>query len=170
MKRPHLPYRPCAGIMLFNQQAEVFVGSRLDGEISANEDDYWQMPQGGIDPGEDPLAAAWRELEEETGTRKARLLAESQDWHTYDLPDHLIGKIWDGKYCGQRQKWFAMAFEGADSDINLDTENPEFKAWKWVPLAQIPDLIVPFKKGLYQGLVREFTPTAQALLSNRDKN
>ena len=151
--------------MLFNQQAEVFVGSRVDGEAFANEDTYWQMPQGGINPGEDPLAAAWRELEEETGTRKARLLAESRDWHTYDLPDYLIGKIWDGKYCGQRQKWFAMAFEGTDSDINLDTEQPEFKAWKWVPLAQIPDLIVPFKKDLYQGLVREFTPTAQALLS-----
>jgi putative (di)nucleoside polyphosphate hydrolase len=146
-----LPYRPGVGVMLMNAVGQVFVARRIDMVSEA-----WQMPQGGIDEGEEPLQAALRELREETGTDKAALLKESSDWHTYDLPEELIPRIWGGKYRGQKQKWFAMRFTGADSDINIVTEDPEFSEWRWVPMRELPNIIVPFKRALYQALVEEF--------------
>lgn len=150
-----LPYRPGIGIMLLNAEGNVFVARRIDMISEA-----WQMPQGGIDAGEEPLPAAWRELKEETGTDKAVLLKESRDWYTYDLPADIIPKVWGGKYCGQKQKWFAMRFTGNDSDINIQTEHPEFSEWRWVPMPRLPDMIVPFKRTLYQSLVEEFRDLA----------
>lgn len=146
-----LPYRPCVGIMLLNAANQVFVAKRIDMVTEA-----WQMPQGGIDGDEDPRDAAFRELREETGTAKATILAESSRWLSYDLPDELIGKIWKGRYAGQRQKWFAMRFEGDDGDIDIDTEEPEFSEWKWAEPRQLPDLIVPFKRQLYMDVLSEF--------------
>ncbi len=152
-----LPYRPCVGIMLFNRDGRVFVARRLDMVSEA-----WQMPQGGIDAGEPPAAAALRELREEIGTGAAEILAETPDWLTYDLPEELIGRLWEGRYRGQRQKWFAMRFLGADADIDIATENPEFSEWKWVEPAALPGLIVPFKRALYAELVRRFGHLAEA--------
>lgn len=146
-----LPYRPGVGIMLLNREGRVFVAKRIDMVSEA-----WQMPQGGIDAGEEPLAAALRELKEEIGTDKAELLAESRDWYSYDLPEVLIPKIWGGKYRGQKQKWFALRFTGTDADINIATTHPEFSEWHWVPIRELPDIIVPFKRALYQALVEEF--------------
>jgi putative (di)nucleoside polyphosphate hydrolase len=145
------PYRPGVGIMLFNDAGEVFVGQRID-----NLADAWQMPQGGIDEGEDPLAAAWREMREEVGTDKAELVAESRRWLTYDLPAELADRIWKGRYRGQRQKWFAFRFRGTDDDIQIATKHAEFRAWKWAALGDLPDMIVPFKRDLYRALMGEF--------------
>lgn len=146
-----LPYRLGVGIMLINAAGQVFVAKRIDMTSEA-----WQMPQGGIDEGETPEQAAWRELKEEIGTKNAQLLAESEKWHDYDLPQELVANIWGGRYRGQRQKWFAMRFTGNDKDINIVTEHPEFSEWKWVKARTLPDIIVPFKRGLYNDLVREF--------------
>lgn len=148
-----LPYRPGVGVMLLNDRDQVFVGQRLDSSLEA-----WQMPQGGIDKGETPRAAAFRELEEETGipAAKARIVAESEGWLDYDLPADLVGKLWKGKYRGQRQKWFAMRFEGTDADVNLETHHPEFRAWKWADPAELPALIVPFKRDLYAAVLAGF--------------
>lgn len=151
---PHLtslPYRNGVGVMLLNRDAQVFVARRIDTTSEA-----WQMPQGGMDPGETPLQAALRELKEEIGTDNAELIRESADWYTYDLPDDLIGKLWGGKYRGQRQKWFAMRFLGQDADVNLLTHHPEFCEWKWIDMRMLPDIIVPFKRNLYKALVDEF--------------
>ncbi|MSO64541.1 MAG: RNA pyrophosphohydrolase [Alphaproteobacteria bacterium] len=148
-----LPYRPCVGIMLLNPDNLVFVGQRTD-----NESDAWQMPQGGIDPGEEPREAALRELKEEVGTDQAVILCESTGWHQYDLPTELIGQVWRGRYRGQRQKWFAMRFMGRDSDIDIHTHEAEFRSWRWLPLADLPAVIVPFKRQLYTDLVAEFAP------------
>lgn len=137
--------------MLLNADGHVFVGQRLDSSLEA-----WQMPQGGIDPGEDPRATAFRELAEETGITRAELIAESRDWLYYDLPDDLIGTIWKGKYCGQRQKWFAMRFTGTDADINIATAHPEFRSWRWSPVDELAALIVPFKRDLYTAVLDEF--------------
>ena len=149
-----LPYRPNVGIMLANQNGLIFVGQRLDNPDS----DAWQMPQGGIDMGESEEQAAFRELEEETGVtaQHVSLIARSKEEYLYDLPEELIGKLWKGKWRGQRQMWFLMRFIGADSDINIATKHPEFSAWKWVKPEELPSLIVPFKKRIYEGLVREF--------------
>lgn len=145
-----LPYRPCVGIMLINRQGLIFVAKRSDTP------DAWQMPQGGIDAGETPATAALRELEEEIGTAKAVVLAESAQWLSYDLPPHLLGKVWGGKYRGQTQKWIACRFTGGDSDIDLATAHPEFDAWQWVAVDELPRLIVPFKRAIYDAVVAEF--------------
>ncbi len=140
-----LPYRPCVGIMLLNRDGLVFVGQRLDMKEIA-----WQMPQGGIDPGETPRQAAMRELVEETGIDNADIIAERDDWLSYDLPEPVRTKAWNGKYRGQTQKWFAMRFEGDDNAINIQTEHPEFRVWKWLPAPQLADEIVAFKQPIYR--------------------
>ncbi len=145
-----LPYRPCVGIMLINKNGHIFVARRVDTP------DAWQMPQGGIDPGESTADAALRELEEEIGTAKATVLAESGQWLSYDLPPNLLGKVWGGKYRGQTQKWVACRFTGSDADINLDTDHPEFDAWQWVSVEELPRMIVPFKRAIYDAVVKEF--------------
>lgn len=148
-----LPYRPCVGMMLVNMEGKVFVGQRLDNEVEA-----WQMPQGGIDKGETPRDTALRELGEETGIAPdlVNILTQTKEELLYDLPDELIGKIWGGKYRGQRQTWFLMRFLGADSDVNINTRHPEFRDWRWVSPEELPDLIVPFKKKLYRDILQEF--------------
>ena len=134
-----LPYRPCVGIMLVNREGLVFVGRRIDQTIEG-----WQMPQGGIDDGETPLQAAFREMKEEIGTDKAEYLAEMDEWLSYDLPQHLLGVALHGRYRGQRQKWIALRFTGEDADIDIKTQEPEFGSWKWLALEALPRLIVPF--------------------------
>jgi putative (di)nucleoside polyphosphate hydrolase len=151
-----LPYRPGIGVMLMNEDKHIFVAKRIDMTSEA-----WQMPQGGIDEGEDPVTAMWRELGEEIGTNKATLIAESKDWYDYDLPDALVPIIWGGRFRGQRQKWFLLRFDGTDKDINIVTAHPEFSEWKWVKPELLPEVIVPFKKKLYQKLVEEFLPFIQ---------
>ena len=143
-------YRRGVGIMLVNDAGLVFVGRRTDMP------DAWQMPQGGIDPGEQPRDAALRELEEETGTNKAEIVAESPGWLSYDLPPEIAARVWDGRYRGQRQMWFVLRFTGADADIRLDTEHPEFSAWKWVAPGELARLAVPFKRALYRAVLAEF--------------
>jgi len=149
-----LPYRPCAGIMLINRAGQVFVGQRLDSTLEA-----WQMPQGGIDDGEDAQTAAIRELGEETGIApdKVELIAVAPDELTYDLPPDLIGQVWKGKWRGQRQRWFLYRFLGVDSDIDIATKHQEFRAWRWVDPATLPDIIVPFKKALYEDVLTAFS-------------
>ena len=129
----------------------MFVAQRIDTQEPA-----WQMPQGGLDKGEDPYTAALRELEEETGTNKATLIAETEDWLRYDLPDDLQTKMWKGKYRGQEQKWYLMRFTGTDADINIETEHPEFSKWKWAEFTTLPDMIIGFKKELYRQIVEAF--------------
>ena len=153
MDKTTLPYRPCAGVMLMNRDGQVFVGQRLDSTLEA-----WQMPQGGIDDGEEAIDAAVRELREETGVLpdKVRLIAEAPGEFLYDLPDDMIGRIWKGKWRGQRQRWFLFAFEGEDSDIDIATPEPEFRAWRWADPADLPTMIVPFKKALYEQVLAGF--------------
>lgn len=146
-----LPYRAGVGIMLLNADNLIFVGQRLDSKVEA-----WQMPQGGIDPGEAPLDTAFRELAEETGVTKAVLLGEAREWLSYNLPPELVGVLWKGRYAGQRQKWFAMRFTGTDADVNINTEHPEFRAWRWSTPAELGELIVPFKRDLYAAVLAEF--------------
>jgi putative (di)nucleoside polyphosphate hydrolase len=150
-----LPYRPCVGIMLFNKDGKVFVGKRIDQTVEG-----WQMPQGGIDKGETPKEAALRELKEEVGTAKAEIIGEMDDWLTYDLPKHLVGVAFHGKYRGQRQKWFALRFTGKDSDIDLTAHEPEFSDYQWVSLAALPGLIVPFKRDTYKAVIAAFKSLA----------
>jgi putative (di)nucleoside polyphosphate hydrolase len=156
MNKDDLPYRPCAGIMLANSDGKIFVGQRLD---SAPETDAWQMPQGGIDDEEDAQDAALRELFEETGIagHLVDIRARSRDEHFYDLPDDLIGKIWGGEYRGQRQHWFLMRFKGTDADVNIETDHQEFSRWQWIAPNNLPQLIVPFKRRLYENILAEFT-------------
>ena len=150
-----LPYRPCAGVMLVNSANQVFVGQRIDTTLEA-----WQMPQGGIDPGEDALAAAVRELGEETGVapEQVELIAEAPNEFFYDLPPDLVGQVWKGKWRGQRQRWFLFRFLGADSDIDIATAHPEFRAWRWSDPADLPAMIVPFKRALYEDVLAAFAP------------
>jgi len=150
-----LPYRPCVGVMLVNADGKVFVGKRIDNR----EGDWWQMPQGGVDKGEDLKAAALRELWEETGARAQHvtMLAQTKEELLYDLPDDLLGKLWGGKYRGQRQTWFLGRFDGKDSDIDLNAHKPpEFEDWRWVEPELLPELIVPFKKRVYRTVLEEF--------------
>ena len=152
-----LPYRDNVGAVLFNAAGLVLVARRADMPNAEGAPGGWQLPQGGMDAGEDPAIAVFRELEEEVGTARAEILAEHPDWLTYDLPDHLIGKALGGKYRGQRQKWFALRFLGADADIRLDLDpHPEFDAWRWARLAELPGLAVAFKRAIYEDLAREF--------------
>jgi putative (di)nucleoside polyphosphate hydrolase len=148
----HLPYRKGVGMMLLNCDGKVFVAKRIDMTSEA-----WQMPQGGIDDGEDARVAALRELAEEIGTDKVEIIAQAPGWLTYDLPDALVPKIWKGQYRGQEQKWYALRFTGADCDINIETDHPEFSEWRWVEMSELPDIIVPFKRDLYAQLVQQFS-------------
>lgn len=148
-----LPYRPCAGVMLVNRAGRVFVGQRIDTAIEA-----WQMPQGGIDPDEQPLEAAYRELWEETGVARdlVELVAEADEELVYDLPPDLVGRVWKGRWRGQRQRWFLFRFLGNDDQVDIATPEPEFRAWRWVEPAELPELIVPFKRAIYTRLLELF--------------
>ena len=148
-----LPYRPCAGVMLLNREGKVFVGQRIDTTAEA-----WQMPQGGIDDGEDAETAAIRELGEEIGVKpdKVALIAAAPGEFQYDLPPELIGKVWKGKWRGQRQRWFLFRFLGEDTDVNIATAHPEFMTWRWIDPTDLPRLIVPFKKELYEQVLAAF--------------
>jgi putative (di)nucleoside polyphosphate hydrolase len=148
-----LPYRPCAGVMLLNRDGKVFVGQRIDTTVEA-----WQMPQGGIDEGEDAETAAIRELGEEIGVTPdtVALIVVAPGEFYYDLPPELVGKVWKGKWRGQRQRWFLYRFLGEDSDIDIATDHPEFRVWQWIDPAELPHVIVPFKKALYEQVLAAF--------------
>ena len=141
----NLPLRSGVGIVVLNQENKVFVAKRID-----NPKNFWQMPQGGVDPGEDFLEAAYRELEEETSIKSVKLIKELDGMITYELPDRLLGIIWKGKYRGQKQKWFLMRFTGEDKEINIDTHHPEFLDWKWIELDQLTKVVVDFKLHVYK--------------------
>jgi putative (di)nucleoside polyphosphate hydrolase len=152
-----LPYRPNVGAVLFNRDGRVFVARRADMPNAEGPAGGWQLPQGGIDEGEDPAVAIFRELEEEIGTRNAEVIGEHPDWLTYDLPPGLLGIAWRGRYRGQRQRWFALRFTGNDSDIRLDLDpHPEFDAWRWIHLSELAGLAVPFKRAIYEILTESF--------------
>jgi putative (di)nucleoside polyphosphate hydrolase len=155
LRHEDLPYRPAVGVMLLNSDGLVFVGKRIDQTMEG-----WQMPQGGIDDGETPAEAAFREMEEEIGTRKADLLREYDDWLAYDLPAHLLGIALHGRYRGQRQKWLAMRFRGEDKDINIATQEPEFAHWKWLAIEALPRMVVPFKRDTYAKVIAAFRDLA----------
>jgi putative (di)nucleoside polyphosphate hydrolase len=150
-----LPYRACVGVMLANDRGQVFVGQRLDNDTPA-----WQMPQGGIDQGEEPREAALRELWEETGILPdlVEVVAETTEWIPYDLPHDIVPRIWQGRYRGQRQKWFLMRFQGSDDQINIVTSHPEFSEWRWLDPDDLVDHIVPFKREVYASVLAEFGP------------
>ncbi len=148
-----LPFRQGVGMMILDKDNRVFVGKRVDSKSNG-----WQMPQGGIDLGETPSSAALREMEEEIGSNRGEIIAESKKWYSYRVPNFLIPRLWDGKYCGQRQKWFLIRFTGDDSDININTEYPEFDKWKWIDFDQLLIDIIPFKLKLYEQVVDEFKP------------
>jgi len=153
-----LPYRLCVGVMLLNADNRAWIGRRLDAANDEGRGEWWQMPQGGIDKGEDPAAAALRELYEETAIRSAKIIAEAPDWYNYDLPKHLIGKAWKGKYRGQTQKWFALRFTGPESEIDLKPpgHKQEFDAWRWAAMDEVLDLIVAFKRPVYEQVIAAF--------------
>ena len=152
LEKSNLPYRMGVGMMLVNSSGQVFVGKRIDTSSEA-----WQMPQGGVDKGEDEQTAALRELKEEVGTDKVTIIAQSADYYYYDLPEDLIPKVWGGKYKGQKQRWYVFLFEGEDSDINIETEDPEFCQWQWINPSDLPEVIVPFKKKIYSDILNEFS-------------
>lgn len=154
----NLPYRPNVGAVLFNAAGLILVARRADMPNAEGAPGGWQLPQGGMDEGEDPAVAVFRELEEEIGTARAEMLAEHPEWLNYDLPAELIGKALGGKYRGQTQKWFALRFLGQDSDIRLDLDpHPEFDAWRWARLAELPGMAVPFKRAIYERLAVDFS-------------
>jgi putative (di)nucleoside polyphosphate hydrolase len=160
-----LPYRPCAGIMVLNAQGLVFVGRRAGGPEHVDRDHVWQMPQGGIDEGEDPYKAALRELYEETNIKSVELLGEITGWLRYDIPKQIGTKAWRGKYRGQKQKWYALRFTGRDSEIDIANpgggHDPEFIDWRWEPMSNLPDLVVPFKRETYERVVQAFAKFAK---------
>jgi putative (di)nucleoside polyphosphate hydrolase len=152
-----LPYRPNVGAVLFNADGRIFVARRADLPNAEGAPGGWQLPQGGIDEDEDPSVAVFRELEEEIGTASARIIGEHPAWLTYELPPELVGVALGGRYRGQRQRWFALRFEGRDSDIRLDLDpHPEFDAWRWAELAELPGMAVGFKRAIYEELARSF--------------
>jgi putative (di)nucleoside polyphosphate hydrolase len=160
MSFAQLPYRPCVGLMVLNRQGLAFIGRRIGGPEHTDETHVWQMPQGGIDAGEDPWPAALRELREETNITSVQRLGAIADWLTYDIPPEIAGKAWDGKYRGQTQKWFALRLTGQDGEIDIEHppggHKPEFVEWRWEPLDNLPDLVVPFKRKVYERVVAEF--------------
>jgi len=164
--REQMPYRDCVGLMVFNAQGKVWAGHRVreENDENAGERHLWQCPQGGIDKGEEPLAAAKRELYEETGICSVDLLAQMPDWLYYDLPDSTLGRALSGQYRGQRQKWFAFLFTGSESEISINPppagNKAEFDQWAWVDLETLPSLVVAFKRDVYEALVRQFSPLA----------
>ncbi len=149
-KKPELPLRIGVGIILLNQKNDVFVGKRID-----NPKNFWQMPQGGVNQNEHFLKAAKRELKEETGIKSVEVIKKLDGWFQYNLPKNLLGKLWKGKYRGQKQKWFIMKFTGKNNEINVKTKNPEFLEWKWVKSSKLPDVAVNFKVDLYKRLKKE---------------
>jgi len=154
-----LPYRPCAGIMVLNRDGLVFIGRRSSGPEHIDATHVWQMPQGGIDENEDPYTAALRELYEETNIRSVEKLGEITEWLAYDIPRDIVGQAWGGKYRGQKQKWYALRFTGEESEIDINCpagHEPEFIAWRWVAMDELPDLAVPFKRQTYERVVAEF--------------
>ncbi len=158
--REAMPYRRCVGIMVVNNEGKVWIGRRNDLKDPQTEGVLWQMPQGGIDDGEDPWDAAQRELLEETNISSIRLIAESPDWYAYDLPDEALGRALKGRYRGQTQKWFAVRFEGSEAEIDIENpgggHKPEFDQWRWAELNEIPGLIIPFKRPVYDQVVAAF--------------
>ncbi|MGH6804966.1 MAG: RNA pyrophosphohydrolase [Methyloceanibacter sp.] len=160
-----LPYRPCVGVMLINAEGRVFVGRRADrADAPEGIGTWWQMPQGGLDEGEDPETAARRELAEETGVHTAHFVARTRDWLTYELPSELLGVAWQGRYRGQKQMWFAARFEGEESEIDIgprEGHEQEFDAWRWVTLGELPTLVVPFKRNVYLSVIEEFGALAR---------
>jgi putative (di)nucleoside polyphosphate hydrolase len=157
-------YRPCVGIMVLNRAGQVWIGRRADGPGEPEgRGSWWQMPQGGIDEHEDPRRAALRELREETGIRTVEVIAEMPGWLYYDLPPHLVGKAWGGRWRGQKQKWFLMRFLGADGEVNITPgagRQIEFDTWRWASVSELVELIVPFKREVYRTVVAEFAPLA----------
>src|SRR3989304_8110364 len=155
-----LPYRPCVGMMLINREGRVFIGRRTGGPEHVDATHVWQMPQGGVDAKEDPYKAALRELYEETNVRSVEKLAESKDWYSYDIPRTIVGRAWNGKYRGQTQKWFALRFIGAEAEIDVQHPaggaKPEFVEWRWEKMERLPDLIIPFKRKVYEQVGKEF--------------
>ncbi len=157
----NLPYRTCVGIVLFNASGNILVGSRIDSKV-----DIWQMPQGGVDKGESLEEALFREMKEEIGTNKAELIADHGKWLFYDLPYYLLGKLWNGKFKGQKQRWFLLKFNGVDSDININTDIPEFKEWRWSPIDEIVDHSIYFKRDIYREIVDSFGDLIRAECKN----
>jgi len=159
-----LPYRPCAGMLVLNSEGLVFIGRRLSGPEHIDATHVWQMPQGGIDENEDPYKAALRELHEETNIRSVKKLGEIADWLFYDIPRDIVGQAWKGQYRGQKQKWYALRFTGPESEIDIahpaGGHEPEFIAWRWVAMQELPDLVVPFKRPTYERVVKEFAKFA----------
>ena len=155
-----LPYRPCAGMMVLNREGRVFIGRRTSGPEHTDNVHVWQMPQGGIDEGEDPYPAALRELYEETSIRSVEKIGEIADWLFYDIPRDIVGRAWKGQYRGQKQKWYAFRFTGNESEIDIldpgGGHKPEFVEWRWEPMANLPDLVIPFKRAVYQRVVDAF--------------
>src|SRR6185312_8231706 len=164
-----LPYRPCAGMMVFNRDGLVFIGRRSSGPEHIDEAHAWQMPQGGIDEGEDAYKAALRELYEETNIKSVEKLGEIRGWLTYDIPEKIGSKAWNGKYRGQAQKWYALRFTGRDREIDIETpgggHDPEFVEWRWEPMENLPDLVVPFKRKTYEQVVKAFAKFTGGLRS-----
>jgi putative (di)nucleoside polyphosphate hydrolase len=162
-----LPYRPCVGLTVFNRDGLVFIGRRTDGPEHVDATHVWQMPQGGLDDGEDPYEGGLRELYEETNIRSVERLGAVDDWLTYDIPREIVGQAWKGKYRGQTQKWFALRFIGKDRQIDIahpaeGKHKAEFVEWRWEPLKNLPDLVVPFKRPVYERVVEEFARFATA--------
>ncbi|MET3355601.1 RNA pyrophosphohydrolase [Xanthobacter autotrophicus] len=164
-KQGDLPYRPCVGLCVFNAAGKVFLGRRIGGPEHVDSTHSWQLPQGGIDKGEAPFEAALRELYEETSMRSVTKLAEVEDWLSYDLPGRIAGEAWKGKYRGQTQKWFALRFTGLDAEIEIARpggghHKPEFMDWRWESLDRVAELVVPFKRKVYEEVVKTFRPFA----------